>query len=308
MNLRVLIRKVLGRKGVNLVRAMLTTITINLNIVSPANKLRKDNCISAMVCTFNDPDWIEPSLLSIKDLVHEYIIVDSSIDETPKIIKDISNNYGLNIKLYRIPPGNLVKARNLALSNVSCKWVIVWDADFIAKPELAPTIKELISKLNPKYYYLIYWPHIQLCGDLKHLCLRPIHIEHWMYTWSPYIKYIWVDRFESLNAPLHIYRAVVINKPLSFHLAGVRNPARLALKAIWWRFRKEFNQVSSWDEFIELARRKAFEVFGTNDLEAVGRDLVKKQVSNLRKYDEKCYGDYPPILKDYVRRKYSINL
>ncbi len=308
MNVRVLARKLLGRRGVFALRKLLSSISLTLGFIKPANTHGRKEGISAIVCTLNEADWVEPSLLSVKDLVNEYIVMDSSIDETPNIIMRLSKEYGLNIKLFRVPPGNIVKTRNEALKHVSYRWVLIWDADFIAKPEMPKVIKDLIGRLNDKCYYLIYWPHIQLCGDLHHLCPNPLHIEHWMYTWSPYIRYEWVGRFDSLHAPVHIYQAVMIRKPLSFHLARVRSPQRIALNSIWWRFREEFNKVESWEEFLKLAKRKALKVFGTDDLEAIGKELIKKHVSRLRKYDKNTYGDYPPILKEYVKRKYGINL
>ena len=42
-----------------------------------------------MVITYNEEDWIEPSILSIKDLVDEYVIMDSSTDRTPDIIERV---------------------------------------------------------------------------------------------------------------------------------------------------------------------------------------------------------------------------
>ena len=303
MNIRILVRKILGRKGTFALRNILSSISINLKLVEPAHKINKDQGITAMICTYNEPDWIEPSLLSIKDLVDEYIIVDSSTDKTPNIIEKIKNQYGLNIKIYRIPPGDLVAARNLVLKKARYKWILHWDADFIAKPELIPTIKELISNLDSKYYYLIYWPHIQLCGDLHHVCRQVFHIEHWLFTWSPKLFYTWLDRYDSLIAPIYMYKTVFINKPLSLHLRGVRNPKRIAFKSLWWRFRKEFNELAKQGiNLEEYAKKKALEIYGTDDLEEVGKKIISDYVKKLPIYDKDIYGDYPPILKKYVKK------
>ncbi len=307
-SLKSLARKILGRRGTFLLRNTLSTISFHLGIVKPPTTYRREEGISAMVCTCNEADWIEPSLLSIKDLVDEYVVVDSSIDDTPKIIKLLRDNHGLNIKVTKVPPGSLVEARNLALKLARYKWILHWDADFIAKPELTKVIIDVLNSLDKRFHYLIYWPHVALCGDLMHLCPNPIHIEHWLFTWSPHLKYVWLDHLDHLHAPIHMYKAIIINKVLSLHLARVRNPTRIAIKTLWWRFRKEFNKVKSWEEFLELAKRKALEVFGTDDLEAIGKELIKKHVSRLRRYDKNAYGDYPPILKEYVKRKYGMIL
>jgi len=39
--------------------------------------------------SYNEEDWIRYSLLSIKDLVYEYIVMDSSNDRTPEIIREL---------------------------------------------------------------------------------------------------------------------------------------------------------------------------------------------------------------------------
>lgn len=93
-----LVRKILGRKGTFLLRSIVSSISYGLGIYEYADSTGRDEGISAMVCPYNEEDWVEPSLLSIKDLVDEYIVVDSSTDRTPLIINEIKREYGLNIK------------------------------------------------------------------------------------------------------------------------------------------------------------------------------------------------------------------
>jgi len=80
---------------------------------------------------------------------------------------------------------------------------------------------------------------IRVCGDLQHVCKDPYHIEHWPFTWSLKLRYQWVDKYDSLIAPIYMYKATYIPKPLGIHLALVRRPHRLFIKYSWRRFRKE---------------------------------------------------------------------
>jgi hypothetical protein len=48
------------------------------------------------------------------------------------------------------------------------RWILVWDADFVLQDGAASMIKELLGSLDERKYYLIYWPHIFLDGDLQH--------------------------------------------------------------------------------------------------------------------------------------------
>lgn len=87
-------------------------------------------------------------MLSIKDLVDEYIVVDSSTDNTPEIIKQVAREHGLNVKIYRIPWDDLVKARNIALKESSYKWILHWDGDFIATDNMLSFIEDFVTSLG----------------------------------------------------------------------------------------------------------------------------------------------------------------
>ncbi len=301
---RLLIRKLLGRRLTFFIRNIVSEIAFHLGYYEYADTTGRENCISAMVCTYNESDWIEPSLLSIADFVEEYIVVDSSFDETPQIIENLRKEKGLNIVLLRTKPGNLVEARNLALKRSSCKWILHWDADFIAREDMAYTLRNIIDSLDPKKHYLIYWPHIALCADLNHVCSPPLHIEHWLFTWSKSLRYQWVGKYDSLIAPLHLYKVIFIEKPLSIHLRTVRSPARYAFKIIWWRFREEFNLASMKGlDIWSLAIEKAKKIYGIPDLETLGRKLIDEERRRLQKFDPRIYGELPRILVDYARRK-----
>lgn len=306
--LRVFARRLLGRKGTFLLRNTISTLFVDLGLVEKASSIGKDDCVSAMVLTYNDPDWLEPSILSVKDLVYEYVVVDSSTDETPKILMELRDTYNLNMRIVRLPPGDLVKARNTGLNNVSCRWVLIWDADFIAKPELVTEIKRLIAQLDNKYYYLVYWPMIKICGDLFHVCRDVYHIEHWLYTWSPKLRYEEIDGHDSLIAPLTMYRAIMISKPLGYHIVDVRNPKRIAIKHLVWKKPWLREYLAKGYSIEEVAKLKAREIYGTDDLEEIGRRIMRKEAEKLPVYDKSVFGDYPEILKRYVRKKYGIIL
>ena len=70
--------------------------------------------------------------------------VDPSTDSTPVIINGLKYTYGLPIKLFRMRAGDPVTARNLVLKKLQAsrsKWILHWDADFIARPELIESVK-----------------------------------------------------------------------------------------------------------------------------------------------------------------------
>lgn len=304
-----LVRKILGRKGTFLLRSIVSSISYGLGIYEYADSTGRDEGISAMVCSYNEEDWVEPSLLSIKDLVDEYIVVDSSTDRTPLIINEIKREYGLNIKMIRTPPSSLSEIRKIALSNASCKWILHWDPDFIAYDNTPEFLKELISNLDKKRHYLIYWKHLVFCGDLKHLCNRIYHVEHWLFTYSKTLTYrdlrVRRDKVtDVLIAPARLYKPIFIDRVLSVHIAWVRNPERLAVKYLWYKYREDFNElVKQGYRFEEVAIKYAEKTYGTSDLKTVGLRIMSEMTRDLPEYREELYGPLPRVLIEYLNKK-----
>jgi len=294
----------LGRALTFKLRNLISEISYRMGFIPPATSVSKKEGISAMVCTMNEKEWVEPSILSVKDLVDEYVIIDSSTDCTPQIIENLAKEHGLNLKMERMPPGDMVKARTLALKLAEYKWILCWDADFIAKEETPKYLRELIEGLDPKRYYLVYWPHICLDGDLFHQNPRSkLHTEHWLFTYSPKLKYIKIKHFEVLVAPITYYKVVHIKKPLSFHLRTVKDPVRVLYKYFQYVMVKEgLEEKMSLEEYVKT---KIKEIYGTTDIKEAANIFIKERIKTFDKYDKKIFGDYPKILKEYVKAKYQ---
>jgi glycosyltransferase involved in cell wall biosynthesis len=292
LSLRAIARRILGRRGTFLLRNMVSEIAFRIGYYEDPRS--RPQGISAMVITYNEEDWIEPSILSIKDLVDEYIVMDSSTDKTPEIVERVKNEHGLNIKLRRIPPGNIVATRNEALKNSSYRWILVWDGDFVLYDDKAKIVRNLIQNLDPRKHYLVYWPMIQLCGDLHHLCGNYIHIEHWLYTWSSRTRYAYIGARDSLIAPLRLYKPIIITEPLGLHIQA-RKPKRTAIKHLWYKHREYFEKNREDPE--KIAREIALNTFGTEDLNEIGKRLIKDIVVNLQEYK----GPYPGVLLRYLK-------
>jgi len=293
-------RRLLGRWGTYLLRNFLAELNFMLgNYEDPRSR---PFGVSAMVCTYNEEDWVVEALLSAKELVDEYVVVDSSTDRTPELVMMLRDD-GLNIRLYRVPPGDLSTARALAIRKSKYRWILHLDADFIFYDWAPKYLRKFIEELNEKKHYLIYWLWIILCGDLRHKCSeKAYHIEHWLFTYSNTLNYkdlmINGKPSDHLIAPLRLYKVIYINKVLGLHLGGIRKPLRLAVKHLWWMFRDEYQrEVTSGVNPEEFFRRKAKEVYSTDDLEEVGKKLINEMVKSLPLYN----GEYPSLLLKYLR-------
>jgi hypothetical protein len=74
------------RKGTFLLRNIVSDLFYYTGF---GEKIDRPDGISAVTILYNEEDWIRYSLLSIKDLVDEYIVMDSSDDRTPEIIREL---------------------------------------------------------------------------------------------------------------------------------------------------------------------------------------------------------------------------
>lgn len=304
---RMLARRVIGRKGVFLLRNVVSSLAFHCKLIPQADTVGREDGISALTCTYNEEDWVEVSLMSIKDLVDEILVLDSSTDRTPEIVESLRENRGLPVKLHRMPFGDMVYTRNLGLSMARYRWILIWDADFVLKDEAPAILKKLLGGLDERRYYLIYWPQICLDGDLMHQDPRnALHVEHWLFTWSPKLRYRKVGLSDSLIAPLTYYGAVYIKKPLSFHLRTVRSPRRLLYRHYRWLMRREgLEGKISLDGYVKERIQKDFE---TKDIDQAAKLYFQKYILNLAQYQKNVYGDYPHVLKEYAKRKYGIDL
>ena len=127
--------------------------------------------ISALVLTYNEEDYIENCLKSIK-WVDEIVVIDSySDDRTTEIAEKYTD------KIYKRKFDNFSSQRNYGLDKMQGDWVLVVDADERITPELQ---KEILDKIkdNPgiayrvprKNYFLGKW--IKYCGWYPDYTLR----------------------------------------------------------------------------------------------------------------------------------------
>lgn len=137
-------RRLLGNYGTKVVRNIVGDAVIALGLVKASSPTCRDDCISALMRVKDEEWWIEPSITSIKDLVHEYVVIDQSQrDNTPWIIERVRAEHGLNVKHIVDHGPDYVAISNKGLGMVTCRWILRWDGDYVARDELTPTIKSL---------------------------------------------------------------------------------------------------------------------------------------------------------------------
>ena len=261
-----------------------------------------------MVRVKNEEWWIKPSLLSIKDLVNEYIVIDGSTDNTIRIIDEVGKEWGLNLRHVIDFDEDYVSVSNKALGLANYRWILRWDADFIAKEEMTSVVRGLIDGFDPRKFYVVYWPHICLDGDLFHQdASNPFSFEHWLASCAPKSRFVKIPHgWEYFHVPSYYAKRIELDQPLSFHLRTVRPPVRLLFRKYWHEC--EVQELDGKVRLEEYVQKRINEEYGVDSIDAAAQIYLRGLLSQLTPYDKKKYGDYPQLLKDYAKNRFGLTL
>lgn len=279
-----------------------TTIGI---VEKPRNK--KDG-ISLLVRLKDEADWIRYSLFSIKNFADEIIVGDNgSKDNSVEIVERLIKE-GLNIKFYQCPEMRINELTNFLLKKARYRWVMKWDADFVARTTGKYSIDSLRKKLlNMDYnrYYLILISHICLAGDLFHQDPKELtHTEEYIYTNSDHLKFIHPETCESLKTPKY-YAVVRIDGHYAFHV-DVKSAERMLNRKYWfeWMKLKDYEKYPTIDSYVEycVKSEKRFA-----NIQEAKIDNVIQYCKRLIPYNNKLFGEYPELLDESLMNpKYKV--
>ncbi len=259
--------------------------------------------ISALMRIRNEARWIETALRSLAPFVEQFSIVDNgSTDGTPEIIERVARELSLRYTLEILPTEDFGEVCDRALANTTCRWVLRWDGDMIARtggPQSFARIREYALSLDPRMYYSLYFPHVRLEGDLVHQDPELfLHHEDWLFTWSPHLYHVRTGRFRELRYPLY-YKRIYIWETGSFHVSGMDSPEAMALRKYWvdWRGRNDFVR---WPTLRSYALERIREEYGEVSLDDAGAMIIRERSRNYVPYDAEKYGEYPSLLRPFL--------
>ncbi|MGQ9507618.1 MAG: hypothetical protein ACUVTB_07195 [Candidatus Bathycorpusculaceae bacterium] len=297
--------EVIAYKTADFVRYCLSYLP-KIGFVKPPPE--RPNGISVMVRSCND-EWVGPSLRSIRDFADELIVVDASADDTPARIEEMAREEGLKVNLIHmdIPMGSYmgdtetyVYHSSIGLRYARYRWVVNWDADFVAYtdgPNDIMRLKEFLLELDPKIYYRVNIGFVYLFGDFFHTIRDGIRIrrEVFAFTWSPKVKYYDGGRFELMRFPLY-YRRLLIPQIYAVHLVAVKNAKYLLYRKYWtdWRELRDFQRFPRLQDYVKYRLKTDYNIESEED-------GIKVAFAELAKNLVKC--DYllkncPKVLRD----------
>lgn len=257
--------------------------------------------ISINIAVQNEEDWIGPTLISLKDFADEFIIIDNgSTDRTMEIVNLVIREHGLkNVKIFQMPEANYYEVREVGLRNAGFHWFVRWDGDIVAHTSGPFTIQHLREKilgLPTNRFFVIYYPHVCLEGDLFHqLPNNELHIEDYIFTNSSDIRYPTSGRFVSPLPPIY-YKRLHWKESCSFHMKSVKSAKHYLFRYYRtdWRDLGDYRQFPTLESYVTYRVNKDFDI---DELTKAEKHHMIEFCKKLVPYNKQRFGEYPELIK-----------
>lgn len=184
--------------------------------------------ISAMMRVCNENTWLEASVRSVKDHVDEIIAVDTgSTDGSFQTLERLAVEIK-KLKVFSFSEKRAWEFSNFALGKTSCRWVMKWDADFVASAGPGATLgglKDYLLGLDQSLYYYINPRLVELTGDFCHQFpdMR-VRGDMEVFTYSEGARYVPVERrFTEPPYPVKLPKQL-LPEVFSVRMEGMRLP------------------------------------------------------------------------------------
>jgi len=266
--------------------------------------------ISAIVRVRDEEEWLDASIRSIIGFADQIVIGDNgSRDRTPMIIERLRQEFPDLIEALVLPDADICALTNALIARTRYRWIIRWDADFVAHttgPVRISRFREWLFGLPPRRYYMIYPRMVELTGDLWHQDpTNPTRADAHCWTASESVRYVYDARgYESPRVP-RWYLVRRWEMPCFYHV-NVKSDDRMFFNYAWKRYlvnprRRKCSDISAYIDHLLVTE------FGGRDLPRAAQEWVNRRVQQLVPIDHTRFPDYPELLGPALARpRYQI--
>ena len=281
--------------------------------------------ISAIVRVRGEEEWIEPALLSITDFADEIVVLDNGASSAAReAIDALAERLGSQLVRVECPALDLFEVSNLGLARARYRFVVRWDADFVAHTEGPGDVRHLrhhLLTLDRRRFFRIVIPAAEVAGDLRHQFPdRRLRFDGEAHTASARARYVKVTRdtpTESLGAadrPLRgrarltlalealalppVYAILRWPTVAYFHV-HVKPARHLLLRHFWLEWLAE-PDTARYPTLESYAREQARIRWGIGDADAAAEHLMRRLWAGLVPFDESVCGPYPALLRPHL--------
>lgn len=265
----------------------------------------RPNGISAVVRVKDEEEWVELAIRSIVGFADQIVIGDNgSRDRTPAIIDRLCREFPDLVEPLVLPEADICGLTNMLIDRTRYRWIVRWDADFVAQRSGAARISLLrnwLMGLNPRRYYMIYLSMVELVGDFWHQDpAHPYRTDAHCWTASPHLRYVFdAQGYESPLVP-RWYAILRWQVPCFYHL-NIKSDQRMFMNYLWKRYLIDGNRLE-YAGLHDYAERVCLAEFGHRDLALAARDWTTTYVKRLIPFDGSRYPDYPELVRPYLSR------
>lgn len=259
--------------------------------------------LSAIVRVKDEEEWLAVSIRSIQDVADEILVGDNgSTDRTLDILRQLQREMPDRLRLFSEPHLDIRDLTNFLIDRTRWRWVIRWDADFVAQtagPNAIGALRAWLAGLDPRRYAFVHLRMIELCGDLWHQRRESAsRADCHCWTYSDSLRYVY-DRvgYEAPKIP-RWYRVLRYETPTFFHV-DVKSSRRMFLSFLWKRYLADpgGRRLGSFEAYVEA---ELHERWGGKGIEAAAAAWALPVFQQLRPYDRERFGDYPTLLRPFL--------
>jgi glycosyltransferase involved in cell wall biosynthesis len=278
--------------------SVVRAITSRVPILARPPQANRPEGISVIMRVKDEETWIAPSIRSIACVADEIVVGDNgSTDGTPEVLRALGRELPDRLKVFRRTDLDIKGLTNLLIERTQFRWIIRWDADFVARTHGPADIRQLRQWLlsqDRRRYWFVYLRMVEVCGDLSHQ--RPesaSRADCHCFTASPHLRYRY-DRtgYEAPQVPPW-YRVLHYEQPTFFHV-DVKPTVRMFLSWLWKRFLVDSHGCPGFDDYAHTELKQRWE---GRSLEEAAQEWAATAFHDLIPYDRERCGDYPTLLE-----------
>ena len=259
--------------------------------------------VSALVRLKDEVDWIEASLRSLEGFADEIVVIDNgSTDGSLERVHALQRTLGLELRAEAAPELDHTALSNRALLRARFRWVIRWDADFVAHTSGPHALRGLRAALAdwPRWRHVCLHPMlVELAGDLAH------QLPETRGRWDSHcLTYAAGLRYRTRLVPAGGRRLAVESVrlppwyaiarwevPAIFHV-DVKPARRMLLRHYWQAWWAE-GPAASLEAYALARARREWEV---RDLDDAAAAYTRDYCRRLVPFDPAPWGGYPALL------------
>lgn len=284
-----------------------------LQLFLTKNNLYKEG-IGVLICAKDEEYNIKYCIESIIDFSSQIVCVDHNSDDgTLEVMLDCQKQYADRCDFIVIhnEGEHLKDARNQGLNRINRKWLLNIGGDFVFYNKGENKFSTLVSEIiNKKVFSATRFGFVNLYGDLHHTYKQKnkqfVVGENYLLKMLPQLTFKEQGKFDYLSFPKY-YVLNTINKPVFFHLSGLKSDKRLIYRNCYFEWKEMLNNELEKGNKQKLSNFKLFsslweeELFDTNNEQLLKNRFQKQMCSlHLEKYNEQNLFLYPSVIKRLI--------